>query len=164
MSDVFAFAGGKLFIGGALAPANNLTASSFSGQSGLWTECKPLESISAIGDTSQEVTFDDVASSRTFIKKGSRRGSTMNVRLGWNNADQGQAALATAMGTNLDYAFKVVFSDAPAGGTPSERMFVGQVGSFVEEPGDANSIVRVAVDIRINSNVVRVAAAPGGGG
>ena len=70
-----------------------------------------------------------------------------------------QIALLAAEKTIHDYAFRVVFNDAPAGGTPSERLFIGKVMSASEQLDQANNAMKLNASIAINSNVVRVAAA-----
>ena len=57
------------------------------------------------------------------------------------------------------YAIKVTFNDAPSGGTPSERYFVALVMSAREQYDEANSVMKLAVTLEVDSNVVRVAAA-----
>ena len=53
----------------------------------------------------------------------------------------------------------VEFNDAPAGGTPSERLFIAKVASQSEQYDTANSVMKLNLSLAVNSNVVRVDAA-----
>ncbi|MBN9333623.1 MAG: hypothetical protein J0I64_09170, partial [Devosia sp.] len=78
-------------------------------------------------------------------------------------SDAGQLALIAAEKTKDTYAFRVTFNDAPAGGTPSIRYFVALVMSASEQWDEANSVMKLNATLEIDSNIVRVAAAAGGG-
>jgi hypothetical protein len=131
--------------------------SDFSGET--WTEIKYLESLGTLGDNANEVTFDAINEKRTARLKGTRVAPPMEVIAGIDYADAGQLALIAAEKTDSDYAFKVTFDDAPAGGTPSERYFIAKVGSITEAYDTANSVMKLNASLWVNSNVVRVAAA-----
>lgn len=116
---------------------------------------KPKDSA---GDTSAEVTFDGINSSRTRRLKGTRSAGTLDIVCGLDMTDPGQIALIAAERAKGDYAFRMVLADAPAGGTPSERMFVAQVGSAAEQYDTANSVMKLNASLWINSNIVKIAA------
>jgi hypothetical protein len=157
----FATAGSKVFIGGVLAPkASDFIVSDFNAVE--WTEIKGLESIGTFGDTAQAVTFDDLSVGRTQTVKGTRNAGTMDLVAGIDYADAGQLALRAAEATKDNYAIKVVFNDAPVGGTPSARYFVGLVMSAAEALDAANNVMKLNGSIAINSNIVRVSAAIAG--
>lgn len=88
----------------------------------------------------------------------------MEVVCGLDYSDAGQIALVAAEKEIHDYAFKLVLNDAPAGGTPSERCFIAKVGSAVEALDTANNVMKLNASLWVNSNVVKVNAAPGVGG
>ncbi|MGK7661962.1 MULTISPECIES: hypothetical protein [unclassified Marinovum] len=155
---IFATAGATLHIGAALAAKQtNFVASDFDSQT--WTEIKETESLGSFGDTSQEILFDSVASRRTRRIKGSRNAGSMEVICGIDYADAGQIAAIAAEKTSDNYAFKLVFDDAPSGGTPSERYFIAMVGGATEQLDTANNVMKLNLSLWINSNVVRVNAA-----
>src|SRR5690606_29518537 len=77
-------------------------------------------------------------------------------------ADPGQIALIAAEKSAHSFAFKLVFNDAPVGGTPSERYFVALVMSAAEQYNEANSVMALNATLEIDSNIVRVAAAASG--
>ena len=155
---IFATAGAKLYIGGALAQkASDFVEADFTGET--WTEIKWLESLGSVGDAAQEIAFDVIGNPRTQRIKGTRSAGTMEVVCGIEYSDAGQVAAIAAEKTDDDYAFKLEFDDAPAGGTPSERYFIAMVGGASEQYDTANSVMKMNLSLWINSNVVRVDAA-----
>lgn len=160
---IFATNGAKLYIGGAMASTSaDLDLSSFSGQTSNWVEIGEAEGLGSLGDTSTEITFDAINSSRTRRLKGTRSAGSMEVVCGIDYADAGQIALIAAEKTDDEYAFKLVLNDAPTGGTPSERYFVALVGSASEALDTANNMMKLNSSLWVNSNIVRVNAAAGG--
>lgn len=152
---IFATAGAKFYIGGPLnGPV--VTTTSFTGIT--WVEVQRLENLGSVGDTSEEITFDEIGVNRRQKLKGTRDAGTMEVVAGIDYDDLGQAAVLAAEATPNDYAFRIVFNDAPAGGTPSERRFVGKVMSVSEQLDTANNVMKLNMRVAVNSNVVRIAA------
>ncbi|MBN8998494.1 MAG: hypothetical protein J0H54_03645 [Rhizobiales bacterium] len=158
MGHLFATAGAKLHIGGALAfDGTDFSASSFSGQS--WTEIKALSSLGSLGDAAEMISFNEIGAERTRKLKGTRNAGQMQIVAGLDYADPGQLALIAAEKTDATYAFRLVFDDAPSGGTPSERLFTALVISATEQLDEANSVVTLNATLEIDSNIVRVSAA-----
>ncbi|WP_406736975.1 hypothetical protein [Thioclava sp. GXIMD4215] len=155
---VFATNGAKLYIGGVLSDkAADFVAADFTSQT--WTEIGETENLGSVGDTSNEVTFSSIAANRQKRLKGVRNGGSMEVICGIDYDDAGQLALLAAEKTIHDYAFRLVFNDAPEGGTPSERMFIAKVGSASEQLDAADNVMKLNASLWVNSNVVRVNAA-----
>lgn len=158
---VFATAGATLHIGGAIAYVGvDLAESDFSGVS--WVQIKEVESLGSVGETATEIDFTAVGDARQRRVKGSRSSGTMEIVCGLDYADAGQLAALVAEKTEDDYAFKVVFDDAPSGGTPSERYFAAIVGGVSEQFDTVNNVMKLNVSLWVNSNVVRVNAAESG--
>jgi hypothetical protein len=158
---IFATNGSRTYIGGTISvPSIDLTLSDFTGQT--WVEIGETENLGTFGDTAAEITFDSINSNRTRRLKGTRNAGNMELVCGIDYADAGQLALIAAEKTIHDYAFKVVFNDAPPGGTPSQRLFAAKVASAAEALDAANSVMKLNGTLWINSNVVRVAAAGSG--
>lgn len=154
----FTSSGMRVYIGGVVAMKGpDFIESDFASQT--WVEITGHETIGGFGDTSQAVTFADMAVTRERTLKGTRNAGTMELVMAINSADPGQIALIAAEKSPHDFAFKVVFNDAPVDGTPSERKFIGKVMSTPETFDGANSIMKMTASIAINSNIVRKAAA-----
>lgn len=159
MAGIFATAGAKLWIGGPLAAKTvPFVLGDFSGQS--WIQVSWMENIGAFGDESAAINFDAIEQARTQKLKGTRNAGDMAVVCGIDYEDAGQIAVRAAEGTPNNYAFKVTFNDAPVGGTPSERYFVGLVMGARETLDTANNVMKLNTTIGLNSNIVRVNAAP----
>lgn len=157
---VYATNGAKLFIGGPLpAKGSDFVEADFAEQESLWKEIGETEGLGTVGDTANEITFDSISAARTRRLKGTRNAGTMDVVCGIDYSDVGQLAVLAAEKTPHDYAFKLVLNDAPAGGTPSERLFVAKVGSSSEALDTANSVMKLNMSLWVNSNVVKIHAA-----
>lgn len=160
--SIFATNGAKVYIGGVITLSGaDLTEASFTSQA--WVEIGETESIGSYGDTASEITFDSIAASRTRRLKGTRNAGTLELTCGLDATDAGQLALITAEQASADYAFKIVLTDAPTGGTASERKFAAKVAQAAEQLDSANSVMKLVSQLWINSNIVRKAAAAGGG-
>ncbi|HWL56406.1 MAG TPA: hypothetical protein VNQ78_06965 [Paracoccus sp. (in: a-proteobacteria)] len=154
---IYATNGTKIFIGAALAAKQTDFILSDFPTTG-WVEVGETEGLGTVGDTSAEIAFDGINSSRTRRLKGTRNAGTMEVVCGIDYADPGQIAVIAAEKTPHDYAFKMVLNDAPAGGTPSERYFVAKVAAATEQYDTANSVLKLNVSLWVNSNIVKVDA------
>ncbi|MCC0067106.1 MAG: hypothetical protein H6896_08865 [Rhodovulum sp.] len=157
---IYATAGAKLYIGESLGdgqPIGDLLPGDYSGET--WTEVKKLENIGSLGDTSEAISVNIIGDARTYKVKGTRDAGTMQVVAALDYSDAGQTAVLAAEKTPHNYPFRLVFNDAPAGGTPSERIFVAMVMSASEQFDEANSVMKLNVSLAVNSNVGRVAAA-----
>lgn len=154
---VFTTAGTKVFIGAVLAAkTDDFVAADFTSQ--VWAQIGSLENIGTFGDTATEVTFDDISKNRTTKLKGTRNAGNLELVTGIDYTDAGQIALLAAEKSVHDFAFKVEFNDAPEGGTPSQRLFIGKVMSAAEALDTANNVMKLNSTIGINSNIVRVNA------
>ncbi|WP_103172886.1 hypothetical protein [Paracoccus sp. SY] len=155
---IYATNGARLYIGGALdTKSDPFVEADFSGQA--WEEIGETENLGTVGDTSAEIAFDSIPAQRTRRLKGTRNAGSMDLVMGIDYEDAGQQALIAAEKTPHDYAFRIVLNDAPAGGTPSERMFVAKVASVAEAYDTANSVMKLNASLWVNSNVVKIDAA-----
>ncbi|CAD0183960.1 hypothetical protein RUESEDTHA_00837 [Ruegeria sp. THAF57] len=154
---IFPSNGTKIFLSTAGQNSEPADAAAYGALS--YTEIKETESIDTFGDTSNKITFASLADARTHRVKGTRDAGVLDLVLGLDYADAGQNALRTAEGTEHNYAFKVVFDDAPPAGTPSERYFIAQVGSAAEQVDSADSVLKLNSQLWINSAVTAVSAA-----
>lgn len=162
MSNLFATAGMKIYIGAApmAFTGTDFSASDFNGVS--WTEIGGHTNLGSSGDTSELITSNQIASARTRKLKGVRNAGSQELICDLDYADPGQIALIAAEKTNYTYPFRITFSDAPPGGTPSVRYFVALVMSQSEQYDEANSVMKLNATLEIDSNIVRVAASVSG--
>lgn len=157
---VFLTGQSKIYIGGVKSLTQlDLDADDFDEE--VWTEIKEVETIGTFGDTAEVTTFTAIRDGRVRKLKGSRDAGNVEIVAGLDYADAGQLALVAAEKTRNNYAFKIEFPDAPAGGTPSERYFVALVTTATEQPDGVNAVLKLNASLAINSNVVKVAAAAG---
>ncbi|MDU9005749.1 hypothetical protein [Sedimentitalea todarodis] len=124
-----------------------------------WVGINEVETLGTFGDTSEEIDFTAMTDARKRRIKGVRDAGTLDMAMGADYSDAGQIALIAAEKTIFDYAFKVVFNDAPQGGTPSERYFIATVASASESVETANSVVMLNCSLWVNSAITRVEAA-----
>lgn len=161
MSHLFASAGSKLYIGQVKAYNDaDFLASDFAGMS--WTQIRGTTNLGSAGDTAELISSGHHGSARVRKLKGLRDAGSMEVVCDLDYADAGQIALIAAEKTSYTYAFKLVFNDAPPGGTPSERYFVALVLSAGEQYDEPNSVMKLNATLSIDSNIVRVAASGAG--
>lgn len=157
MSVLWTTAGSKLYIGGIIADKNaDFTEGDFSGQS--WTEIGGTTNLGSAGDTAELVSSKQIAVGRVKKAKGTFNAGAMEVVCDHDPNDPGQAALYAAAKTRDNYAFKLVFNDAPTGGTPSVRYFIGLVMSAPETYEEADSVMKLSTSVEINSNLVKINA------
>ncbi len=157
MSQLHVTAGSKLYIGAAKAFAGvDLVAADFASE--VWTEIKGTTNLGGAGDTSELITSNRVAETRTRKAKGTRNAGAMAIVCDHSPTDAGQLALVAGERSSASFAFRLVFSDQPVGGTPSERLFTAFVMTAGETYDEANSAVKLGATLEIDSNIVRIAA------
>jgi hypothetical protein len=157
---LYPVAGCKFYIGGVLADkATDFVASDYTEQT--WVEVDGWSQAGTIGDTAQLITSALINRGRDVKQKGTANAGSMQNVFAAIPADAGQVALLAASRPSVkdNYAFKVELNDAPAGGTPSTRLFIGLVMNAEEANGEANTVRNLNSTIEINSNLVRIAAA-----
>lgn len=159
MSDLFAVAGSKIFIGGVKnSQTSDLIATDFDSE--VWVEIDGWEQMGGIGDASAEISTNLINRGRVTKQKGTKDAGTMENRFAILRTDPGQIALRAAVDPQDNYAFRILFDDQPSGGTSgTQKFFIGLAMSEAEVGGEANTVQMLSVPIGINSNIVTVAAA-----
>lgn len=151
-------AGARIYIGQQLDDqSTDFVEADFSTQS--WLEIDGFSSMGNLGDTAALISTDLINRGRTVKQKGTFNAGQMQNQFAILPDDLGQIALRAASAVRQNYAFRLVFDDAPAGGTASERLFIAMVMSAEETGGGANTVRQLNGSLEINSNIVRIDAA-----
>lgn len=139
--------------------------SDFSGES--WTEITEMENLGSVGgewelvDQTRQDERNPAAAIFEDQIKGVRKATRMQLAIGHQSSDAGQAALVAAFMSESAYPIRLTFSDAPAGGTPSQRHFFAIVVTLTDLLDGANRVVGMSSDLVLKSSVVRTLAAEG---
>ncbi len=146
--------GSRLFIGSSVTDRDtDWVSSDFNTQS--WTEISGLTNLGELGDQSELISANIINLNRTKKAKGTRNAGSMAIVCAFNYADEGQLAFRAAEATVFNYAFKLVFPDAPSvSGDNSTRTFVGLVMGARTQFNEANNVIQLMGAIEINSNIV----------
>ena len=126
-----------------------------------FTQVNSVEDAGAIGDTANEVTFDDLAKRRTQTLKGQFKGETLSLVCGYDDADAGQLLLVTAAADPVqqDWHFKVVLPNKLAtAGQNAIVYFSGRVMSSKRTISTANNVVKLEATVQPNTAIVYVQA------
>lgn len=159
MSDLYAVAGAKFFIGGPIATKKvDFIETDFTGE--VWTEVDGWETAGAYGDTATLITRQLINRNRDIKDKGTRNAGGMQNTFAIVSGDPGQEAMAAAERANHNYTFKIEYDDQPPGGTTKTiHKFIGLVMSWQRQNGQANTGLAIQATIEINSNIVETPAA-----
>jgi hypothetical protein len=159
MADLFPVAGAKFFIGNAAmaVPSSDVNEATFAGV--VWTRVVDWQNMGAVGDSAALISTDIIDRGRTVKQKGTKNAGSMQNNFAVNVDDAGQIALIAASQSPSNFPFKIEFDDAPEGGTPTEKLFLGLVMGAQEQGGGANTARLLSATVEINSNVVTVPAA-----
>lgn len=103
-----------------------------------------------------EVLYDPLDNRNTQKLKGQRNDGTMNLELGRNATEDGQADLYAASLTDFDYNFKVELNDAPptTANSPTTFLFQAKVMSYKTGIGAANAVVTATASLGIKSGTI----------
>lgn len=154
---MFATKGARIYIGPAMEPTiDDFVLADFESASPAlpWVEIDLPENMGTIGDSAEAVNFDAINRGRRMKGKGVNDAGNQALVFGIKSDDPGQQALRAAQLTPSNYAFKIEFNDAPEGGDPSIRYYVGLVMSASDQLDTANNVMKLLATIGINSNVV----------
>lgn len=119
-----------------------------------------IESLGEVGDEASTVKAASIGDSRVRTLKGARDAGVMDIVCFRDPDDTGQDAMIAAEGTNNEYNFKIVHSDAPSGGTASISYFRGLVMSKRENIGQNDNVVRRNFKVSVNTAITAVDKTP----
>ncbi len=147
--------GAKLYLNDTAMLAAVVASSSISDFQGytITTELGFIENFGELGRVFQSVTFQETGSGRTIKLKGGYNEGQMQLTLGQDLSDAGQAFLKThADASNQNtYPFKIILVGAPAAFT--YVYFGAQCLSFKTNPGGANSVIKAMTTLEINTPI-----------
>jgi hypothetical protein len=152
MGDIVTASGTRYFIGPAGTSAQFDTLAEFEAVS-VWTEIGLVENGGEYGDEASAVTGAALGDGRIRKAKGARDAGTLALVCFHDPLDPGQAALVAAEQTNDNYVFKVVLPDGPVGFSDSIEYFRGLVMSRRKQVNTNDNIIRLMVNIGINSEI-----------
>jgi hypothetical protein len=159
MASIFTTSGSTVSISNTSAPPATFNAAGYAALT--YSAINLTEDIGSFGDTSNEVTFDDIANGRTIKIKGQRNAGNMELVVAYDDTSASQALLKAAEedDSTADWHFKVVFDNKlSAGGTNGIAYFSGKVMSNMIAAASADNVVRRNVTIAINTKLIIVAA------
>lgn len=153
-------AGSKIYISSDASTADSQT--DFEGLT--WTEIGEVVSIGDFGSEFQEITHTSISDRLVRKFKGAEDPGTIQVELGRDVSDIGQAMLKTALGNDYDYGVKIELNDQPATGTapaPTTFYLNAKVMSYRTQIGSVDSIVSATTSLGISSRPIEVVATTG---
>lgn len=147
--------GSKLFISDAAIAEGIDSEAEFGALD--WTEVGLIESFGEFGRQFETVTFVSVAEGRTRKLKGPYNDGQMQITVGLDLADAGQALLSDAADASdqNNYGFRIELNDPPSTvGGPTTFFFRGLPMSFRTQMGAANAVVKAMSMIEVNSEIL----------
>ncbi|SFP62733.1 hypothetical protein [Tranquillimonas alkanivorans] len=158
---LMAVGGSRLFIGQERSGSQGhaFSAADVTGES--WAEIGNVEGIGSVGVSweTMDVTSLQTGGGMAETMKSVMRSQVMEIILGADPSDAGQQRLWAAAKSTDAYAFRLDLPDAQAGGTPSQRLWLGLVTEFAEDLESASNVIKMRAALVLNSPLVRVAAA-----
>jgi len=152
MGDIQTTSESQFFISNAAAAATVDTLAEY--EALTWIEIGLTEDLGELGDTSPPVSGTAIADGRVRKVKGARDAGTQAVICFHDPLDVGQQALIAAEATKDNYAFKLVLSDQPSGGSPTTQYYRGMVMSKTMRLATADNIMRRVFNIGINTAII----------
>lgn len=124
-----------------------------------FTNIGEITDMGEIGKTYSEITHRPIDQRGEYVFKGNFSRGTMNLQMAAAFAnDAGQVILDEAVDEDDDYYFKIEFNDNPSGASNTIFYFPAKVMSNPISIGNADSITTQATTLRVNGDIVVVAA------
>ena len=120
-----------------------------------FTDVGEVTNLGEFGANFNVVSYTSLATAVVVKRKGSKNNGSLNMTIGRDPTDAGQALLKSgADGANsaLVYSHKVLFTDG------SIQYFTGQIFSYNTTVGEADSIINASALVEIDNNIIEVAA------
>ena len=116
-----------------------------------WTAIGEITDAGEFGKTYNLVTHNPIGNRKTIKKKGAYNEGQLVLQVARDPADTGQAALITALASDLDSSFKLVLND----GNTTTLYFVAQVLSYTTNLGSVDQIVGATVTIELTNDIIQ---------
>ena len=145
-------AGSKVYIGTTVAATSLVDF-----EADTYDEIGEIMTIGEFGRVYNEITHTSVGNRAVRKFKGDFNDGNLQLGLGRDASDAGQAAAAVALNSDDDYNFKVTLNDDSAGDTdtePTTYYFRGKVMSYTTNINDVNSVVQSSITIGIQSGTL----------
>lgn len=157
---VITAAGTKLFIGGV---HDGTVDTEIAYDALTWVEVGEITSFGEFGASYNEITHNPVGSRKTYKFKGARNDGSLQLTLGRDPSDAGQADLTEALDSDSNYAFKVELNDLPSGvgAKPTRFFFPGKVMSYTANIGGVDGVIQSTCQISIDGNILEAAQVAG---
>lgn len=154
---VITAAGTKIYIGSATDDDPD-TAETFEMDS--YTEIGEVVSIPEFGSRFSEIRHVSLGDRFARKFKGTEDSPSLDIPIGRDPSDAGQAACIAARASDSAFNFKIELNDKPDGSdaTPSIVYWKGRVSAYTINVGDAESIVGATLGIMNVTRPVEVAA------
>lgn len=149
-------AGSKLYISDSAATAS--TQSAF--ESLTYLEVGEITDLGEFGAEFSNITHTSLGDRIVRKFKGTEDPGSLQLQLGYDPDDTGQAECKTALASDNEWAFKVTLNDAGTGSpsSPTTFYFRGRVMSFKRQVGGPESVVGAQCNIGINTRPIEVDA------
>lgn len=126
-----------------------------------YTDVGDVANVGKFGRVYKEIAFEALSSRNTEKFKGTYNDGTLQLQLGQNLSNAGQAALFAALDSDAEFNFQIELNDKPdEDGTGTLYTFKGRVMSFETDPAK-DQVVGAAVTIGISKMVSTTAPAAG---
>lgn len=125
-----------------------------------YLEVGEIQNIGEFGDQVSKIMFTALSNRRVRKFKGSYDAGALDLTVGFDSTDTGQAQVIAARASDADWAFKVTLNDAGTGSpsSPTTFYFLGKVMARTVIPGDVETVVTGRINIELNSAIIEVPA------
>lgn len=153
--SAFGTLGTRLYVGDTALVDIEAAADALADFTSLTTavEVGQIESLGNFGKTYDLVTFQAIATGRTYKFKGGYNQGALDLVVAADLSDEGLLMLQTYANASDQntYPFKMTFTGAPT--AYDTLYFGGKVFSFQMQSGAVNTIVKASVKIEINTDI-----------
>jgi len=148
MSNVRTSAGSTLGVSATLPATFN--EAGYTAEAMTYLDVGEITDMGEFGKEFALVTHNPLGERGTIKRKGSFNNGSLQLQLGLDNDDTGQAALQTALDSDDSIAVEIVLQDGTA------YYFTAQVMSFNIQVGSVDQITTASVMLEIDREIIEV--------